>query len=77
MSIQSQLREIIDVIGLRKVARDLGIDHASLYRSLTSDPRLSTIQGIATFLGYDLTLIKRKDLKARRFKVSLSGRRKG
>ena len=63
MTILEMLRTLVNEKGLRKVARELGIDHASLYRSLNSDLRLSTIQAIADLFGYDLELVKRKEVK--------------
>ena len=44
------------------MARDLGIDHASLYRSLNSDLRLSTVQAILNHFGYDLKIVQRKEV---------------
>ena len=62
MTIQELLRDLVTKRGLRKVARELGIDHASLYRSLNSDLRLSTIQAILNLFGYDLKIVKRKEV---------------
>ena len=46
------------------MANDLGIDHASLYRSLNSDLRLSTIEAIANLFDYDLKLVRQgKDVE--------------
>ncbi len=77
MTIQGSLRDLVKERGLRKVARELGIDHASLYRSLNSDLRLSTIQAITHLLGYDLKLTKRKEVKPEKSKPSQSRRRTG
>jgi len=71
---QELLRELVKKRGLRKVARELGVDHASLYRSLNSDLRLSTIQAIADLLGYELKLVKRKEVNPTEPKPSRSGR---
>ena len=60
MKIQEKIREVVYKRGLRKVARELGIDHASLYRSINSDLRLSTMQAILDLLGYDLKIVKRR-----------------
>jgi DNA-binding phage protein len=63
MTIQDTLKELVNKRGLRKVARELEIDHASLYRSLNSDLRLSTIQTVLNLFGYDLKIVKRKEVK--------------
>ena len=63
MAIQELLRDLVNKRGLRKVARELGINHASLYRSLNSDLRLSTIQAILNLFGYDLRIVKGKKAK--------------
>jgi hypothetical protein len=64
MAVQSMLKELVKKRGLRRVANDLGIDHASLYRSLNSDLRLSTIEAIANLFDYDLKLVKKgKDVE--------------
>lgn len=60
MKIQEKLREMVNKKGLRKVARELGIDHASLYRSINSDLRLSTMQAILDLFECDLKIVKRK-----------------
>jgi DNA-binding phage protein len=76
MTIQELLRELVNKRGLRKVARELDIDHASLYRSLNSDLRLSTIQAILNLFGYDLKIVKRKEVKPVKSKPSRSRRTK-
>ncbi len=63
MAIQDTLREMVNRRGLRKVARELGVDHGSLYRSLNSDLRLSTLQAVLNLFGYDLKIVKRKEVK--------------
>lgn len=63
--IKQLIREIIRKKGpIRKVAQEIGIDHANLIRMLreNSDPRLKTIERIIEHLGYSLTL-KREELK--------------
>jgi DNA-binding phage protein len=70
------LREILKKRGLtyRKVAEDLGIDHASLHRSLKNggNPEWNTIEKILNYLGYDFKLIKRKEVKPEKSKPSRS-----
>jgi DNA-binding phage protein len=63
--IEQRLRELVKEIGLRKTAHDLGIDHASLYRSLKdrSNIKLERIKQLLDYLGYDLILVKRKEVK--------------
>ena len=63
MSIQDTLKKMVNQQGLRKVARKLGIDHASLYRSVNSDLRIGTAQRILNLLGCDLKIVKRKEVK--------------
>jgi len=64
VTIQELLRDLVNQKGLRKVARELGIDHASLYRSLKSDLRLSTIQAILNLFGYELRIVRKKEVKS-------------
>ena len=62
MKIQKVLREIIAKEGLTfyRVSKDLGIDYASLYRSLQDkgDPKWSTIEKILKYLGYEVRAIR-------------------
>jgi len=60
MTIQDILREMVYKKGMREVARELGIDHASLIRSLRSDLRVSTMQAILNLLGYEIRIVKSK-----------------
>lgn len=64
--VKQLIREIIKKKGpIRKVAEEIGIDHANLIRMLRvrSDPRIKTIERIADRLGYILTL-KRKGVRS-------------
>ena len=74
MTIQETLKALVNKKGLRKVARELGIDHASLYRSLKSDLRLSTIQAILKLFGYDLKIVKRKEVTSNKQESSQARR---
>lgn len=65
MKLQQRLKELIMQEGLRKVARQLGIDHASLYRSLDSDLRWSRIKSILDLLGYDFKIAKKGGKKSK------------
>jgi len=67
-SIEAILRELVNKEGLTKVARDLGIDHASLYRSLKdgSNLKLNRIKDILNYFGYELNISKRKEVKRTR-----------
>ncbi len=75
------LREILkkQKLTYRKVAEDLGIDHASLHRSLkdAGNPEWNTIEKILNYLGYDFKLTKRREVKPIIPKPSGSRRRKG
>ncbi len=61
------LKDIIEKeeCSIRGVARAVGIDHASLLRSLrdNGNPESRTIEKILDYLGYDLKIIKRRELK--------------
>ena len=72
MRIEKTLRDLVKVNGLRRTARDLGIDHGSLRRSLLdgSNLRLNTLQAISGYFGYEVKLVKRKEVKGVRSKVS-------
>jgi len=63
-NVQQIIGEIIRKKGpIRKVAEEIGIDHANLIRILRegSDPRIKTIERIVDRLGYSLNL-KRKEV---------------
>jgi len=68
------LRGVLKKRGLtyRKVSEDLGIDHASLHRSLKKggNPEWNTIKKILNYLGYDFKLIKRREVKPEKSKPS-------
>jgi len=61
-SIEGELRELVKKAGLRKVARDLGLDHGSLFRSLQdgSNIKLNRVRMILDYFGYELKISKRK-----------------
>jgi DNA-binding phage protein len=64
-NVRQHIKEIIGEKGsIRKVAEEIGIDHANLIRMLRegSDPRIKTIERIVDRLGYSLCL-KRKGVK--------------
>jgi len=65
MALEKILREFVKERGLRKTARDLGIDSGSLFRSLLdgSNLKLSRIEQLLDYFGYDLKLVKRKEVK--------------
>ena len=74
MTIQDTLKELVKKRGLRKVASELSIDHGQLYRSINSDLRVSTLQAILNLFGYDLKIVKRKEVKSDKEKPSRSRR---
>jgi DNA-binding phage protein len=61
-SIESQLRELVKKNGLRRVARDLGIDHASLFRSLMdgSNLKLERVKRLLDYFGYEIKIVKKR-----------------
>ncbi len=67
MNIAKALREIIKKHGMTigQVAKAIGYDRASLYRTLGDDgnPERKTMEKILDYLGYDLKFIKRKEVK--------------
>jgi DNA-binding phage protein len=79
MAFEKVLRELIKKEGLRKVARRLGIDSGSLYRSMMdgSNVGLNRIEAILNYFGYDLKMSKRKEVKPEKSKPTRSRRRKG
>jgi DNA-binding phage protein len=74
--IGNMLREILRKRGLtyRKVSEDLGVDHASLHRSLKNggNPEWNTVEKILNYLGYDFKLTKRKEVKPKKSMPSRS-----
>ena len=68
MNIRQAIKEIVRKRGtIRKVAEEVGIDHANLIRLMRegSDPRLKTIERIVNRLGYSLTLKKKEVIRER------------
>lgn len=61
MPLEKWLRELVAKKGLRKVAHDLGIDPASLYRSLKdgSNLKLGRIEKLLDYFGYDLKIFRK------------------
>ena len=69
--ISKLLREIIEERegkSVKSVAKAIGVDHGSLYRTLKNggNPEGNTIEKILDYLGYDLKIVKRKEAKRRR-----------
>lgn len=79
MALEKLLRELVKEKGLRKTARDLGIDQASLFRSLQngSNLKLNRIETLLDYFGYDFKISKRKEVKPEKSKPPQSRRRKG
>jgi hypothetical protein len=75
MTVQDMLRRLVNEKGLRQTARELGIDSGALYRSINSDLRIGTAQKILDFFGYDLKIVKRKEVNRIRSNRSLSRRK--
>jgi DNA-binding phage protein len=76
MNVRQAIKEIVIKRGtIRKVAEEVGIDHANLIRLMRegSDPRLKTIERIVDRLGYSLTL-KRKGVSKDKQESSKSRR---
>jgi DNA-binding phage protein len=65
--ISKMLKAIIekDRASIRAIARAIGVDHASLSRSLKDDgnPESRTIEKILDYFGYDLKFKKRREVK--------------
>jgi len=77
--ISRMLREIIEKrekTSIRRVAREIDVDHGSLYRALKNggNPEGNTIEKILDYFGYDLKFIKRKEVKPGKSKPSKKGR---
>ena len=75
-TIQAEIRSLIEKNGLTpyKVAKAVGIDHASLYRSLADDSNLelNTMMKVLNYLGYEIRFIKsrRKEVKSGKSNLS-------
>ncbi len=74
MNVQETLRKLVTERGLRKSARELDIDSGSLFRSINSDLRVSTAQMILNLFGYDLKIVKRREVRHKASKTSALGR---
>jgi len=75
--ISKMLREVIEKkekSSIRRVAREIGIDHGSLYRAFREggNPEANTILKILDHYGYDLIFNKRKEARSlmKGFKIS-------
>ena len=79
MAFEKVLREIVKKEGLRKVARRLGIDPGSLYRSMMdgSNVGLNRVEAILDYFGYELKISRRKEVKPKEQDPSKSRRGKG
>ena len=77
MAFEKVLRDLVGKRGLRKVARNLGINHGSLYRSIQdgSNVGLDRIETIVSLFNYKLKLSKRKEVKSGKSKQSKKRRR--
>jgi hypothetical protein len=64
MGLEKVLRDLVKHKGLRRTARDLAIDQASLFRSLQngSNLKLNRIESILDYFGYELKISKRKEV---------------
>ena len=69
MTIQDALKELVNRRGLRKVARDLGITHSSLYKSIQdgSNVGLDRIEAILNLFGLELKAVKKKGMNTTNF----------
>jgi len=76
MIFEKVLRDLVKKRGLRKVAQDLRINHGSLYRSIRdgSNVGLERIEAILNLFGYELAIVKRKEVKSLKPKPSRSRR---
>jgi DNA-binding phage protein len=76
MKIEEELRKMVRGKGLRQTARELGIDSGSLYRSILdgSNVGLSRVDAILKLFGYELKIVKRKEVKPLKPKPSRSRR---
>jgi DNA-binding phage protein len=65
MAFEKVLRDLIRKGGLRKVARDLGVDHSSLFKSIQdgSNITLGRIEAILNLFGLELKAVKRREVK--------------
>jgi DNA-binding phage protein len=63
-AIQAEIRELIKKSNLTpyRVAKAIGVDHGSLYRSLAdgSNLELNTMIKVLNFLGYKIRFVKSK-----------------
>ncbi len=75
VKISAMLKAIVEKerVTIRGLARAIGVDHASLIRSLrdTGNPESRTIEKVLDYLGYDLKFVKRKEVKLGKFNTIL------
>ena len=73
------IKEIIKKKGTSRyrISKDLGIDEASLHRSLmdSGNPEWKTIEILLDYLGYDFRLVKRKEVTPEKAMPSRSQRK--
>ena len=67
MAFEKVLKGLVKKKGLRKAARDLGIDHGSLYRSIMdgSNVGLDRVEAILNLFGLELRAVKGKEVKGK------------
>ena len=67
-SIEQTLRDLVKEKGLSKTAHALGIDHASLYRSLKdgSNIKLERVKTLLNYLGHEIQIVKKKANRSRK-----------
>jgi DNA-binding phage protein len=63
--IEQTLRELVKEKGFRRTSQALGINHASLYRSLKdgSNIKLERIRSLLDLLGYELRIVKKVTIR--------------
>lgn len=69
--ISKMLREIIEKKekkSIKSVAKAIGVDHGSLYRTLKDEgnPEAKTIEGILDYLNYEIRIVKKKSKRLKR-----------
>ena len=77
--IKKIIRDVIRERGtIRKIATDLGMDHANLLKILRKDanPGLKTVEKLADYLGHEVKLVRRKEVNPKKSKPSRSKRQK-
>lgn len=66
MKTRDKIKEMVKARGIRRTARDLGLDPGGLYRTINGDLRMSTAERILDVLEYELQIVKKRSKQSKK-----------